>query len=80
MGALIPLSPGEGRKDFVASLPHVPAGEYLVVHDEVRGPVVVDLYLASMRFDEPPSYRLTGQGTVEMGRKPRKGTILDLRI
>ncbi len=80
MGALIPLSLGEGRKSFAASLPHVPAGEYLVVHDEVRGAVVVDLYLASLRFDDPPTYRLTGQGSVEVGRKPRRGTILDLRI
>lgn len=78
-GALIALNPGEGRKGFAASFPHIPAGEYLVVHDEVRGAVVIDLFLAALRFDESPGYRLTGQGTVEIGRKPRKGGILDLR-
>ena len=78
-GALIPLSPGESRKGFAAPLQHISAGEYVVVHDEARGAVVIDLYLAALRFDESPTYRLTGQGTVEIGRKPFKGGIVDLR-
>lgn len=78
-GALVPLSSGESRKGFAPPFPHIPADEFIVVHDEARGTVVIDLYLAALRFDESPTYRLTGQGTVEIGRKPRIGGIVDLR-
>ena len=40
--------------------------------------VVIDLYHAATRYDEPPTYRLTGEGSVEVGKKPRKGGIVDL--
>jgi hypothetical protein len=78
-GALIPLSSGESRKGFAPPFQRIPADEFIVVHDDVRGAVVIDLYLAALRFDESPTYRLTGQGTVEVGRKPRIGGIVNLR-
>ena len=77
-GALIPLSSGESRKGFAPPSQHTPADEFIVVHDEARGAVVIDLYLAALRFDESPTYRLTGQGAVEVGRKPRIGGIVNL--
>jgi len=78
-GALIPLSTGDSRKGFAPPFQHIPTDEFIVVHDEKRGAVVIDLYLAALRFDESPTYRLTGQGAVEIGRKLRKGGIVDLR-
>jgi hypothetical protein len=77
-GALIPLSSGESRKGFAPPFHHIPADEFIVVHDEAHGAVVIDLYLAALRFDESPTYRLTGQGAVEVGKKPRKGGIVNL--
>jgi hypothetical protein len=59
-------------------LPHAAADEFIVVHDRVHGEVVIDLYHAATRYDESPSYRLTGKGSVEVGKKPRKGGIVDL--
>lgn len=76
-GDLIPVGSGEGRRRPAPSLPHIPADEFVLVHDTARGAVVIDLYLASLRYDEPPTYRLTGEG-VEVGQKPRKGGIIDL--
>ena len=78
-GALLPLSSGESRKGFAPPFQHIPTDEFIVVHDEARGAVVIDLYLAAVRSDESPTYRLTGQGAVEVGRKLRKGGIIDLR-
>jgi hypothetical protein len=75
---LIPAGPGEGRKGQYPPLPHVPADEYLLVHDPRRGAIVIDLYHAATRYDEPPTYRLTGAGSVEAGKTPRKGGIVDL--
>ncbi len=77
-GALIPLSSGESRKGFAPPSQHTPTDEFIVVHDEARGAVVIDLYLAARRFDDSPTYRLTERGDVEVGRKPRKGNIIDL--
>jgi hypothetical protein len=77
-GALIPLTSGESRKGFAPPFHHIPADEFIVVHDEAHGAVVIDLYLAALRFDESPTYRLTGQGAVEVGKKPRIGGIVDL--
>jgi hypothetical protein len=75
---LIPVDSGEGHGRHAPPLPHVPADEFLLVHDPVRGAVVIDLYQAATFYDESPSYRLTGKGTVEIGKKPRKGGIVDL--
>lgn len=77
-GALVPMGTGESRKSFAPPLQHIPADEFIVVHDEARGAVVIDLYLAALRFDDSPTYRLSGQGAVEVGRKPRIGGIVDL--
>jgi hypothetical protein len=77
-GALVPMGTGESRKGFAPPLQHIPADEFILVHDESRGAVVIDLYLAALRFDESPTYRLTGQGDVEVGKKPRKGGIVNL--
>jgi hypothetical protein len=77
-GALVPLSSGESRRGFAPPLQHIPADEFILVHDESRGAVVIDLYLAALRFEESPTYRLTGQGDVEVGKKPRKGGIVNL--
>jgi hypothetical protein len=77
-GALIPLSACETRKGFAPPSQHSPIDEFIVVHDEARGAVVIDLYLAALRFDESPTYRLTEQGDIEVGKKPRKGGIVDL--
>ena len=75
---LIPVGPGEGRKGHAPPLPHAAADEFIVVHDRVHGEVVIDLYHAATHYDESPSYRLTGKGNVEVGKKPRKGGIVDL--
>jgi hypothetical protein len=72
------MGTGESRKGFAPPLQHIPADEFILVHDESRGAVVIDLYLAALRFDESPTYRLTGQGDVEVGKKPRKGGIVNL--
>ena len=77
-GMLIPVGPGEGRKGHAPPLPHAAADEFIVVHDRVHGEVVIDLYHAATHYDESPSYRLTGKGSVEVGKKPRKGGIVDL--
>lgn len=78
-GMLIPVGHGDGRRGHSPPLPHVPADEFILVHDPKRGAVVIDLYHAATRYDEPPTYRLTGEGGVEVGKKPRKGGIVDLR-
>ncbi len=77
-GALVPAGAGESRKGFAPPFQHIPADEFILVHDEARGAVVIDLYLAAQRFDESPTYRLTGKGDVEVGKKPRKGGIVNL--
>jgi hypothetical protein len=77
-GMLIPVGPSEGRKGHAPPLPHAAADEFIVVHDRVHGEVVIDLYHAATHYDESPSYRLTGKGSVEVGKKPRKGGIVDL--
>ncbi|MGE5800415.1 MAG: hypothetical protein ACM337_08785 [Syntrophaceae bacterium] len=73
-GMLIPA----GRGGDAPPLPHAPADEFLLVHDPKRGAVVIDLYHAATRYDDSPSYRLTEEGNVEVGKKPRKGGIIDL--
>jgi hypothetical protein len=75
---LIPVIPGEGRGRHAPPLLHLPADEFIVVHDPVRGAIVIDLYQAATRYEESPSYRLTEKGAVEVGKKPRKGGIVDL--
>ena len=75
---LIPVGPGEGHGGHNPPLPHAAADEFILVHDPVRGAVVIDLYHAATCYDESPSYRLTGKGTVEVDKKPRKGGIIDL--
>jgi hypothetical protein len=75
---LIPVGPGEGCRGHAPPLPHVAPEEFILVHDRAHGEVVIDLYHAATRYDEPPTYRLTGQGSVEVGKKPRKGGIVDL--
>lgn len=77
-GMLVPAGTGEGRRSQYPGLPDVPADPYVLVHDTARGVLVIDLYHAAARSDEPPAYRLTEKGTVEIGRKPRKGGIIDL--
>ncbi len=77
-GMLIPVGPGEDRGGHAPPLPHTAADGFIVVHDRVRGEVVIDLYQAATRYDESPTYRLTGEGGVEIGKKPRKGGIVDL--
>lgn len=77
-GALIPAGSGEGRRGHVPPLPRVAAEGFVLVHDEVHGAVVIDLYHAALRTDESPTYRLSREGAVEVGRKPRKGGIIDL--
>jgi hypothetical protein len=75
---LIPVGPGGGLRGDSPPSPHVPADEFLLVHDPRRGAVVIDLYHAATRYDDSPSYRLTGEGSIEVGKKPRKGGIIDL--
>jgi hypothetical protein len=77
-GIIIPAGPGEGRREHAPPLPHAAADEFILVHDPVRGAVVIDLYHAATRYDESPTYRLTGEGSVEVGKRPRKGGIIDL--
>jgi hypothetical protein len=77
-GMLVPAGYGERRRGQDAGLPDVPADPYVLVHDTARGVLVIDLYHAAARSDEPPAYRLTEKGTVETGRRPRKGGIIDL--
>jgi len=68
-------SPREGRPYGLPPLPG-PDRAFAVVHDP-DGVVVIDLHLAAMRSEEPPSYRWT-PGGLETGRKPRKGGLIDL--
>lgn len=77
-GALIPAGTGEGRRGHRSGLPDVPADPYILVHDALRGVLVIDLYHAAAQSEEPPVYRLTEKGTIEAGGKPRKGGIIDL--
>jgi hypothetical protein len=77
-GMLIPVGHGDGRRGHSPPLPHVPANEFVLVHYPKRGAVVIDLYHAATRYDDSPSYRLTEEGNVEVGKKPRKGGIIDL--
>jgi hypothetical protein len=77
-GALVPMVTGESRRGFAPPFQQIPADEFLLVHDEAHGAVVIDLYLAAQRFDESPTYQLTGKGDVEVGKKPRKGGIVNL--
>ena len=75
---LIPVGAGGGRKGDAPPLPRADADEFVLVHDPARGAVVIDLYHAATRYDEPPAYRLSREGAVEVGKKPRKGGIIDL--
>ncbi len=59
-------------------MPRVAAEGFVVVHDEAHGAVVIDLYQAALRTDESPVYRLSREGTLEVGTKPRKGGLIDL--
>ncbi len=77
-GALVPMGTGESRKGFAPPFQHIPTDEFILVHDDAHGAVVIDLYLAAQRFDESPTYQLTGQGVIETGKKPRKGGIVNL--
>jgi len=77
-GMLVPVSPGGDRRGDAPPVPQVPADEFILVHDPRRGAVVIDLYHAATRYEDSPGYRLTGEGNVEVGRKPRKGGIIDL--
>jgi hypothetical protein len=77
-GALVPVSTGESRRGFAPPFQHISTDEFLLIHDEAHGAVVIDLYLAAQRFDESPTYQLTGKGDVEVGKKPRKGGIVNL--
>jgi hypothetical protein len=77
-GALVPLGPGKGREGHAHPFFQAPADEFVLVHDASRGPVVVDLFLAALQYDEPPTYHLTERGAVAVGMKPRKGGIIDL--
>ena len=77
-GALVPMGTGESRKGFAPPLQHIPTNEFILVHDDAHGAVVIDLYLAAQRIDESPTYRLTEKGDVEVGKKPRKGGIVNL--
>jgi hypothetical protein len=75
---LIPVGPGEDRRGQGPPVPRDRADAFVIVQDPRRGAVVIDLYQAATRYDESPNYRLTGEGGVEVGRKPRKGGIVDL--
>lgn len=78
-GALIPAGSGEGRRGHASPTPHVAAEGFVLVHDEVHGAVVIDLYHhAALRADDPPVYRLTREGVVEVETRPRKGGLIDL--
>jgi hypothetical protein len=76
--ALVPVDTGESRKSFAPPFEHIPTDEFILAHDDAHGTVVIDLYLAAQRIDELPTYRLTGKGDVEVGKKPRKGGIVNL--
>jgi len=77
-GALAPAGSGESRRGHSPPLPRVAAEGFVVVHDEAHGAVVIDLYQAALRTDEFPVYRLSREGTLEVGTKPRKGGLIDL--
>ncbi len=77
-GALIPVGSGESRKGLAPPFQHIPADEFILIHDEARGAVVIDVYLAAQQCDDSATYWLTGRGDVEIGKKPRKGGIVDL--
>jgi len=59
-------------------LPNVAPEGFVLVHDEAHGAVVIDLYHAALRTDDSPTYRLSREGALEVGRKPRKGSLIDL--
>jgi hypothetical protein len=75
---LIPVGSGDGRRGHTPPVPQAAADEFIFVHDRVHGEVVIDLYCAATHYDESPAYRLTEEGSVEVGKKPRKGGIIDL--
>lgn len=77
---LVPAGSGEGRRGHLPPHPHVPPEGFAVVHDRARGAVVIDLYLAALRIDESPTYRLSREGAFEAGARPRKGCLIDVRV
>lgn len=77
-GALIAAGSGESRRGHSPPLPRVAAEGFVLVHDEAHGAVVIDVYQAALRADESPVYRLSLEGALEVGAKPRKGGIIDL--
>ncbi|NPV06202.1 MAG: hypothetical protein HPY67_15925 [Syntrophaceae bacterium] len=78
-GALVPAGSGEGRRGHFPQPPHVPPDGFAVVHDPAHGAVVIDLCRTILQKDESPTYRLSREGTFEIGSKPRKGGLIDLR-
>ena len=77
-GALIAAGSGEGRRGHAPPLPRVAAEGFVLVHDEAHGAVIIDLCQAALRADESPVYRLSREGALEVGTKPRKGGLIDL--
>jgi len=77
-GALTPAGSGEGRRGHSPPLPRVAAEGFVLVHDDAHGAVVIDLYQAALRADESPIYRLSREGALEVGTKPRRGGLIDL--
>jgi len=77
-GALIPLGASESRAGQSPPSPHVPPHGFALVHDELHGAVVIDLFHAALRAAEVPTYRLSRDGAFEIDAKPRKGGIIDL--
>jgi len=75
---LVPVGPVEDRRGRAPGLPYVRADQFVLVHDAARGAVVIDLYQAATRYDDSPTYRLSREGAVEVGKRPRKGGIIDL--
>ena len=77
-GGLLPAGTGDGRRGHAPPSLQVPPSGFALVHDSAHGAVVIDLYHAALRTDEAPTYRLSREGTLEVGMKPRKGGIIDL--
>jgi len=78
-GALILAESGEGRHAHLPPPPHVPPDGFAVVHDPSHGAVVIDLCRAALRIVGSPTYRLTREGTVEIGANPLKGSLIDMK-
>lgn len=78
MRALIPAEAGGSNRGHSPPAPHVTPKGFVPVHNPVRGAVVIDLYHAAILTDESPAYRLSREGAIEVGAKPRRGCIIDL--